>query len=230
MTSRGKFFELLDFPKFAKPNVVQIAAAPTALEVAARLGEGGFMSYGQLWPRMGDAVRGIVTDHLLKLIFSAYQDEWKNENIRDAFSLLQTHFSARGNWYPQPSKPKYVLGFWFKPSIKGIWFVDGQAYAVAVNARKGQALSMEDVNFLARGIYELHCIDDPNDPIPLVLDLSAHPGEKRKLRPYPVRVEEAVSLEAFESSVREFLAALNLVGLSLPPPPDIDSVVDLFRR
>jgi hypothetical protein len=114
--------------------------------------------------------------------------------------LLKEHFGGRGTWYAQPSKPKYVLGFWFKPSIKGIWFVDGQAYAVA--ARKQQRLSEQDIQFVARGIYELHCIDDPNDPIPLILDLSAHPGEKRRLRAYTVRADEAISLEAFEVSIR----------------------------
>jgi hypothetical protein len=72
-----------------------------------------------------------------------------------------------------------VLAFWFKPSIKGVWYVDGQAYAVLINARKGQRLFPDHVRFLARGVYELHCIDDPADPIPLILDVSQHEeGEK----------------------------------------------------
>jgi hypothetical protein len=62
-------------------------------------------------------------------------------------------------------------------------FVDGQAYAVLINARKGQRLFPEHLRFLARGVYELHCIDDPNDPIPLIIDVSEHEkGKGRTLR------------------------------------------------
>jgi hypothetical protein len=61
MASGAKFFELLDFTKFARPDVLRIASALTARELAARLGDGGFMSYGQIWPRMPDA--GSRTHH-----------------------------------------------------------------------------------------------------------------------------------------------------------------------
>ena len=87
------------------------------------------------------------------------------------------------------------------------------------------------VRFLARGIYELYCRDNPNDPIPLVVDLGQHAEDKeRKARTYEVPEEEAISLEAFESSVRDFLVALSLAGISLPPPPDVEHILDLFRR
>ncbi len=137
--------------------------------------------------------------------------------------------AIKGTWYPLPGKPRYILGFWFKPSIKGIWFYRGQAYAVLINARKGQPLTPLDEKFLARGVFELHCINDPNDPIPLIIDLSEHEeGKGRKLIARPIAPEEAVTLEAFEHTVREFLTALNLVGISQPIPP-IDNVIDLFR-
>jgi hypothetical protein len=55
--------------------------------------------------------------------------------------------------------------------------------------------------------------------IPLIIDLGQHAEDKeRKARPYEVPVEEAISLEAFEASVRDFLVALNLTAISLPPP------------
>jgi hypothetical protein len=92
-------------------------------------------------------------------------------------------------------------------------------------------LSWDDVRFLARGIYELDCRDNPNDPIPLIIGLGQHAEDKeRKARPYEVPVEEAISLEAFEASVRDFLVALNLTAISLPPPPDVEHILDLFRR
>jgi hypothetical protein len=123
------------------------------------------------------------------------------------------------------------LGFWFKPSIKGIWFFEGKAYAVLINARKSQPLTAEDIRFLARGVYELHCIDDPNDPIPLIIDLSEHEkGKGRELRVYAMPADEAAALDVFEHSVREFLVALNMAGISLPLPPTVENVVTLFKR
>lgn len=100
-----------------------------------------------------------------------------------------------------------------------------------INARKGQPLSPGDVRFMARGVYELHCREDPNDPIPLIVDLGQHDeDEERKARVYEVMAGEAVSLEAFETSIREFLIALNLAGVALPPPLDVEHILDLFKR
>jgi len=231
MAGRGKFFELLDFVKFALPNVLSLDASRTASNLAERTGGGGFMSYGQMWPRLDVLVRGLATDTFIESEFSAYTDDWKNKSIRAAYRLLREHLGGRGAWYPGPKAPTYVLGFWFKPSIKGIWFHEGRAYAVLINPRKGQPLSRNDVRFLARGVYELHCINDPNNPVPLVVDLSKHDeDQERKARIYEVPPDEAVSLEVFEYSVREFLVALSWAGISLPPPPEIAHVLDLFRR
>jgi len=58
----------------------------------------------------------------------------------------------------------FVLGRWFKSSIKGYWAYNGKIYAVLINCRKSQPLSWDEVRFLARGIYELDCRDNPNDP------------------------------------------------------------------
>ena len=188
------------------------------------------MSYGQIWPRMDDVVRGHATESYVRQQFKAYADDWKNETIRNVVRMLCKIFGGKGTWYPERSKPKYILGFWFKPSIKGIWFFEGKAYAVLINARKTQPLNLEDVRFLARGVYELHCIDDPNDPVPLIIDLAEHQkGKGRELRVFPVTANEAVPPNVFERSVREFLSALHIAGISLPLPP-LESVMTLFRR
>jgi hypothetical protein len=231
MVDRGKFFELLDIAKFALPNVLTLQASPTAFNLAERAIGGGFMSYGQIWRRLDVAVRGLATDEFIESAFSAYKDEWKNKSIQYTYRLLREYFGGKGAWYQVSSAPTYVLGFWFKPSIKGIWFYEGRAYAVLINARKSQPLTWDDVRFLARGIYELHCIDDPNDPIPLIIDLSQHyDDDERKVRVYEVNPDEALSLEAFEYSVREFLVALSLAGISPPPPPEVEHILGLFRR
>jgi hypothetical protein len=231
MASRGKYFELIDFPKFARPTISTLQPALTAAELLERLGGGGFMSYNQIWPRVGHVVRGLATDAYILETFKAYKASWKNESIRDVVRLLRKYFGGRGTWYPEPSKPEFVLGFWFKPSIKGIWFFEGQAYAVLVNARKGQILSNEDVRFLARGIYELHCRNDPNDPIPLIVDLSEREkGTGRELRVFTVTEDDAISLELFEQSLKEFLVALNIAGISLPIPPELEDILSLFKK
>jgi hypothetical protein len=230
MASRGKTFELLDFPKFAYPSVVGMDAAQTSFNLIERLGGGGFMSYSQIWPRLTDVVGGRATETFIANEFNSYKDSWKNESIRDAVRLLKQHFGGRGTWYPFSTKPKYVLGFWFKPSIKGVWFVDGQSYAVLINARKGQRLFPEHLRFLGRGIYELHCIDDPNDPIPLIVDLSEHEsGKGRLLNVHEIPADKAVSFQDFDDSIRAFVKALELAGVALPTNPD-SSIVDLFKR
>lgn len=231
MAGHGKYYELLDVPKFALPHVLALQAEPTSFNLAERTVGGGFMSYGQIWPRFDLIVKGYATDDFIASSFTAYEADWKNNAIREAFRLLRNHFGGKGNWYRLQNARTYVLGCWFKTSIKGYWVCEGKVYAVLVNCRKTQPLSMNDVRFLGRGVYELHCIDNPNNPIPLIVDLGLHAEDKeRKVRVFEMPVEEAISLEAFETSVREFLVALNLAGIALPPPPDVEHVLDLFRR
>jgi hypothetical protein len=231
MARRGKTFELLDFPKFATPSVMHIDAAQTAGNLIERLGGVSFMSYGQIWPRMSAIVNGFATETFISQEFNAYSDDWKNSSIQDAATLLAEHFGGRGKWYPFSTKPVYVLGFWFKPSIKGIWFVDGRAHAVLVNARKGQRLPDEVIRFLARGVYELHCVDDPNDPVPLIVDLSEQrKGEGRSLRVHITPAERAITLDEFDAAVREFVKALALAGVALPSETDSESMVNLFKK
>lgn len=230
MAGRGKVFELLDFTKFAYPSVLGMDAALTSNNLMERLGgSGGFMSYGAIWPRMLAIVKGYATDRFITEEFSFYEESWKNDSLREAVRLLKSHFGGKGTWYPMPTTPIFVLGFLFKPSIKGIWFVDGKAYAVLINARKRQRLFPDHLRFLARGIYELHCIDDPNDPIPLIVDLSEHSlNEGRLLNVHEMPIEKAVSLDEFDSAVREFVRALELAGIARAVPDG--SVVDLFRK
>jgi hypothetical protein len=73
-------------------------------------------------------VEGRATERFIIEEFNFYNDPWKNDSIREAVRLLKKHFGGRGTWYPLSTKPVSVLGFMFKPSIKGIWFVDGRAY------------------------------------------------------------------------------------------------------
>ena len=200
MARRGKYFELLDVVKFGFPDALTLQAEATSYNLAERVAGGGFMSYGALWPRLDVLVNGYATDDFIDS-HSPYSTRMtgRTSSLRDAFRLLRENFGGKGRWYAAPRYSTYVLGFWFKPSIKGYWFHEAEAYAVLINARKRQPLTRSDVRFMARGVYELHCREDPNDPIPLIVDLSQHDGDKeRKARVYEVPADEAVSLEAFE--------------------------------
>ena len=87
----------------------------------------------------------------------------------------------------------------------------------------------EHVRFLARGVHELHCIDDPNDPIPLIIDLAQHSRSVgRELHVYEMPEEQAISFEEFDEAIRQFLKALELAGVAVPS--EADNVVDLFKR
>jgi hypothetical protein len=77
MAKRGKLFELLDIPKFARPSVLDIAPAQTAPVLVDRLAGKSFMSYGQLWPHIPHVVNGLASDQALDTWFCAYGDEWK---------------------------------------------------------------------------------------------------------------------------------------------------------
>lgn len=231
MSGRRKFFELVDFPKFSVPSVLSIDPPMTALNLVDRLGGKSFMSYGQIWPRIDDVVRGYATEDYILREFRSYEASWKNDSIRTAVRLLAQHLGGKGVWYPEKGRPRHVLGFWFKPSIRGIWFHKERAHAVLINARKGQPLTTEDVRFLTRGIYEIYCRDDPNDPVPLIIDLSEHEkGQDRELNVHCLDIESAASVEEFERSVRQFVASLNMAGVAQPLPDGLGSVIDLFKK
>jgi hypothetical protein len=75
----------------------------------------------------------------------------------------------------------------------------------------------------------VNCIDDPNDPIPLIIDVSEpDKGKGRVLRAHVVPVEKAISLDEFDEAVRQFLKALELAGVALPT--DAIDVIHLFKK
>jgi hypothetical protein len=226
-----KLFELLDCPKLAYPNLTEMDVPLTAANIADRLGSKSFLNYAQIWPLMEDVTAGRIDDAYLKRVFSSYPDEWKNENLQDVMRLLRSHFGGRGRWYNIPHKPVQVLpGAYFKPSIKGIWFFGDRAYSVLINARKGQRIWESHARFLGRGVYEFHAIDDPNNPTPLLVDLSAPLSDRpRQIRVFDFRDYEMMGLVEFEIILRKFFEALALAGVTTIPDK-IDRIGDLFRK
>jgi hypothetical protein len=225
-----KRFELLDCPKFATPSLTEMDVVSTAANIADRLEGKGFLNYGQIWPRMNDIVDGVVDDKYVKDHLSKYKADWKNENLQEVARLLASHFGGKGKWFAEGVVPFEVLpGAYFKPSIRGRWHYQKASYSVGINARKRQRLFPDHVRFLARGIYELHSIDDPNDPTPLIVDLSVSDEGKRKLRTFQLEQEQMMPLEQFEHILRQFFEALSLAGVTTIPEK-AGRVTDLFRK
>jgi hypothetical protein len=94
MAGHGKYYELLDMPKFAAPDILNPRAQATAFKLLERVGRGGFMSYGQIWPRFDVIVKGYATDDFIESSFTAYKDQWKNKAIQAAFRLLRDYFQG----------------------------------------------------------------------------------------------------------------------------------------
>jgi hypothetical protein len=77
--------------------------------------------------------------------------------------------------------------------------------------------------------HEFHSIDDPNNPIPMIVDVSASDDGKRKLRTHVLEPGEMMSLEEFESILRRFFEALALASVTTIPE-GLNKIADLFRR
>jgi hypothetical protein len=179
---------------------------------------------------MGDVAAGLVDDDYLARHLSGYPVDWKNENLQVVARLLANRFGGAGRWYKAGQVPIEVLpGAYFKPSIRGTWYFDKQAYSVCINARKHQRVFPEHAKFLARGVYEFHSIDDPNSPRPMIVDLSASDDGKRSLKTFLLEPEEMMPLEEFESVLHRFFEALALAGVTTIPV-GVESIADLFRK
>ena len=225
-----KRFELLDCPKFAYPSLTNMDVGLTAVNISERLNGKSFLNYGQIWPLLADIADGKLDDFALKARLSAHKDAWKNEVLQEVAALLREWIGGKGRWYKEGARPFEVLpGTYFKPSIRGTWYYDGQAYKVCINARKYQRAFPDHIRFLARGVHELHCLMDPADTKPLIIDLSAGDDGKRVLRTFNLGDEQMMGLEEFELILRRFFEALELAGVTTVPERDAN-IADLFRK
>lgn len=231
MSKTRKVFDLRDVPKFAYPSLENLDPELTAINLQDRLSGKAFLSYGSPIAKIPAIVDGRLAVDSIDATFSGYKTNWKNKAVREVARLLHGEFYNRGRWYQVPARPAQLFqGLWFKPSVNGIWFVDGTAYMVSVNPRKRQFLTPYHTAFLARGMHELHGIDDPNDPIPLVVDLSVDPSKsERSLRRTFVMEPGMISPDEFESIMRGFFEALRIAGIE-SVPRSIPTVVDIFKR
>lgn len=231
MSKTRKVFELRDVPKFAYPSLERLDPELTAINLRDRLDGKSFLSYGSPLAKIPDIVAGRLSLDGINSTFAGYKTEWKNKAVRDVARLLHAELYKRGKWYQVPSRPSELFqGLWFKPSVNGIWFVDDVAYMVSVNPRKGQHFVPYHTSFLGRGMHELHGIDDPNNPVPLVLDLSVPPDKReRSMSRTYVTEREMISAEEFERIMKGFFEALRIAGIE-SVPRSIPTMSDIFRK
>ena len=230
---RKKIFQFLDIPRFAAPDILNMDAATTGLRIGHERMQGhGYISYESVWSAFPKVIRGYATDDFIEQQFSYYRksrDSWKNQELQTIVKLLREAFGGKGRWYPASKNFKEVLGVRFRPPIRGFWFYQGRSYAISANLRKKQRLTLEQMQFLARAAYEIHCVNDPNDPIPLIIDLSqASEGLQRERRLFTFEPNEMMPLEAMEAGLREFFSALAIAGVCAIPPRNI-GLLDQFR-
>lgn len=230
MTDARRVFELLDVPKFAYPSLSELDPVQTAYNIRERLNGRSFMSYTQPLSLVPRIVRNEITPvQIAKL--SSYSDEWKNVNVREVAMALYNEFGGKGVWYPVPARPTQVFeGLWFKPSVRGVWFDGKRPYMIGINPRKHQGLVSDHITFLARGMYELYGVDDPNDPVPLILDLSIDQKSATRIVRKSIITEPSMSsVGQFEETMRAFFEALRIAGVE-SVPKDMGDIRDLFRK
>lgn len=223
-------FELSDVPRFAYPSLEKLDIVQTAANIQQRLADTAFMSYGAVLSRLQRTVKGDLTDFVIASELNFYKHGWKNLELQSVALLLRTALAGKGTWYRFSQKPVELLpSVFFRPSIKGILFTEGQPYAVSINPRKRQPWNSVHQAFIARGVYEVGCVDDPNDPLPMIIDVSSVDGGKRDLKIRVFDPEQMMPEALFDDIVRRFFEALALVGIGSVPDKSI-SVIDLFRK
>jgi hypothetical protein len=231
MADTRRVFQLLDVPKFAYPSLANIDSVQTANNITDRLNGRAFMSYSRPLALIPKIVRNELSAEQLGSMFNSYKEDWKNVSQREVAVALHGAFGGKGVWYPIPPKPVQVFdGLWFKPSVRGVWFDGTDPFMVAINPRKHQRLVPDHLAFLARGMHELYGIDDPNDPLSLIVDLSVdETGRARTTRQAIVPESRMIDVIQFEEIMRLFFESLRLAGVEAVPR-DLRDVTDMLKR
>lgn len=202
----AKTFEVLDVIRFASPNVRQIDPFHTSTLIRERLSGKGFMDYRPLWSRMPSITARFVSDAEISMW-------WQKAALINAMHAINGSYRQAGSWYGFSRVQRNIFGVQMKPSVRGVLFRNDRAEAHLINPRKGQILSENDFRFLARACYEEHCRNDPNDPIPFVVDTSeVKKGKGRIVRDRECTNSDMISVDEFESIMDLFFQSIQLAG------------------
>jgi hypothetical protein len=230
--ARRFIFELIDVPYLAVPSLGEMDLLATAKKIQQYRRGGSPRNYDPAVRLIQDCVSGLTTRERVTGAFDEVADEVWKKQLEDVSGRLFDIFGAKqARWYPTGRKPIELFDrAWFKPAIRGVWYIDGAAYATLINARKTLFLSALGRAFVGRGVIEFHVIDDPNIAAYKVVDLGADPNSGgRATRLYSASEIDPMSIEEFEGILRRFMRAVEIAGYSSQPSEGM-RIVDLFRR
>lgn len=230
MAANRKIFQLQDVARFARPTLTDIDPVLTAAAIQEGRSGQSFLSYTQLWPFLKEAARKRHSETELANRFTAYKAPWKNKKLRECAGLLSQIVTPGARWYPASLQPIEIFpGAYFRPSLRGVLVSGGQPFMLGINPRSSQIISADDASFWARGLYELHGIDDPNDPVPMIVDLSDRYGAGRVLYSRQFDADSMMSAALFEEVITRFFQAMEIAGLT-SVPKSVPDMTDLLRR
>lgn len=224
-------FELIDAPYLARPNLRGIDVEATAKKILQYRRGRSTKSYDGNFNQIGAMVTGRASLEQFRAEFAGLQDDgWRAQVVEVCDRLFDVFGSAESRWYPADRKRRILHDrMLYKHAIRGVWVRDGRATATVINARKTLHLGDFDRAFVARGVYEFYIIDDPNIHDFNLIDLGATPKtDDRVTRVYTPDQVDLMPLEAFEVTLRKFIAAVERAGFSTQPG-DGQSITDLFR-
>lgn len=223
--------ELLDIPYFCCGLISDFLIPKTAKAIRAGRRSNSRRSYDPVFARMKQIIHPLAKERDIAKMFADHADaEWAVHLTQVAIAF---HRGLRGNppvWYGTGRKDLMAGGIRVKPAIRGIAVRHGEPLPIVVNPRATLDLGFDDIQFLARGAFELHGRDNPSVERTAVWDVSRRTdGGERVFHEVILDQTEMMPLDEFEDVIRRFLEAVALAGYrhNVDRPADI---IDLFRR
>jgi len=224
--------EMLDVIQFAKPNIAHLDIRLTADEILRYKRRSTSRNYNLAFEPIRLISSGrLKREQVVQLMASWPDPGWHPFLIDVATRLFDIISPLGGVWYDVKRKPISIFpNVWTKPAIRGVVVKNGIALPCLVNPRSSLYIDALKLSFVARGVHELHVVDDAQANGPMIIDLGKHPiTEKRDNRIYLPKESELMQLEQFESILKSFLEAVKLAGFNVQPN-QFHTVADLFRK
>ncbi len=225
--------ELLDVVQFAAPSITALDLDLTAKKIIHFKKTGTPRSYNIAFDLLPKVATGLLRrEDVIAYLNTHHIVDWR-PFVEDVGTRLFDIFSAMGcSWYPAGRKPIATFSdVYSKPAIRGVVVKDGEARPCLINPRASLFLGNgKNLSFVGRGVHELHVIDDVQAKGMLIIDLGKHPEtNKRENRLHYSEEIELMSLEEFESILKNFIEAVKLAGFNVTPE-SVYTVGDLFRK
>jgi hypothetical protein len=230
---RRLVLELLDVIQFATPSIAKLDLELTAKKISHFKKKGTPKSYNIAFDLLPKIATGLIKRQDVIAYLNTHPiADWRPFVEDVGIRLYEIFSEIECSWYPTGRKPIQTFSdVWTKPAIRGVAVSKGEARPCLINPRASLYLGNDNnLSFIARGVHELHVIDDVQATGTLIIDLGKHPATKlRENRVHYSEEIEMISLDEFESILRRFVEAVKLAGFNVTPD-SIYTVGDLFRK